>query len=171
MITLDQWPSPGRYELEKLYSEVHQKYCLVQLAVPLEENATQRYLQGIHTGVIDDKQLLCRAVRLDDQIIGKIDLNRYPAGAAEIDIVIAAAHTGNGYGAEALRQIISYVSEQKWCTAMHAYVHAENMHARKLFLKTGFRPGRRFQADVMIPGKNGYRFKTVDGYEYILYLQ
>lgn len=171
MITLKKWPDPGRYELERLYSEVSQKYCLVQLTVPLEESATQRYLQGIHTGVIDDKQLLCRAVRLDGELIGKIDLNRYPSGAAEIDIVIAAPHTGKGYGSEALRQMISEVSEAQWCTAMHAYAHADNMHARKLFLKAGFRPGRKFQADIMIPGKDGYRFKTVDGYEYFLYLQ
>jgi len=122
MITLDQWPSPGRYELEKLYSEVHQKYCLVQLAAPLEENATQRYLQGIHTGVIDDKQILCRAVRLDDQIIGKIDLNRYPSGAAEIDIVIAAAHTGKGtVRKRSVRSYRKYLSRNGAQPCMHMF--------------------------------------------------
>lgn len=171
MITLDKWPEDGRYELEKLYSAVSQKYCLVQLAVPLEENATQRYLQGIRTGMIEDRQFLCRSIRLDGKIIGKIDLNRYPSSEAEIDIVIAAPYTGQGYGREALKLLIDEAEQTAWCTAIHAYVHSENMHARKLFLKTGFRPGRKFRADIMIPGKDGYRFRTADGYEYILFLQ
>ncbi|MBQ1531462.1 MAG: GNAT family N-acetyltransferase [Solobacterium sp.] len=171
MLELKKWPEPGAAELRELYEHVNQKYCLVQLPLPLPEEQTKNYLNAVHTGISGDRLLLTRGIFLDGILIGKAELNRYPDMDAELDIVIRNEYTGKRYGLEALAMLLEEVTALQWCTSVSAYVHRDNMHARKLMMKAGLRQGRTFQADILVPDHGNYRLKTVSGYEYHLDIQ
>ncbi len=167
MITIRKWPGGSADLLNDLYSHVNQRYCLTILECPLDGPATARWLNAAETGIVDGRPFLSFAVMLDDEVVGKIDLTRYEDGFAETDIVIREEHTGMGYGREAMKQVIDLVSEIHWCDAVCAYINKENMHARRMFMRAGFRQGRPFEADVMTPANGRYILKTTPGYEYI----
>ncbi len=171
MLELKKWPVPGLDELRDLYEHVNQRYCLVQLPLPLPEEQTKNYLNAVHTGTAGDKQLLTRGIFLDSILIGKAELNRYPDMDAELDIVIRSEYTGNGYGQEALELLFAEAAASHWCSSVSAYVHRDNMHARKLMMKASMRQLRPFQADILVPDHGNYRLKTVSGYEYHLDIQ
>ena len=167
MITIRKWPDDSADLLNDLYSHVNQKYCLTQLACPLDEQATGRYLDAVRTGIVDGKPFLCFAVLLDEEVIGKVDLTRYEGGFAETDIVLKEQYTGEGYGPEAMKLVLDLVSDMDWCSAVGAYVDKDNIHARRMFTRAGFRQGRPFEADIMIPSPGRYILKTTTGYEYL----
>ncbi len=167
-VILKPWPYPGMEELCSLYEQVDQRYCLVALPVPLSPVSSAAYLKAVHSGTTGEKELLTRAVMLGDELIGKIELNRDADGSAEADIVLKRQYTGKGYGAEAFRQLTGFVKEEGWCDLITAYVHKENIHARRMFRKAGMRETRPFRADVLIPDDGKYILKPVEGYEYIL---
>ncbi|MBR4164111.1 MAG: GNAT family N-acetyltransferase [Solobacterium sp.] len=168
MIELKKWSDVSHEALEDLYENVDQSRCLVQLMVPLPKEQTEKYINAIQTGIVDDKPFLCFAITLDDKIIGKTELSRYPNNAAEIDIVLKKEYTGKGYGAEAIQQLYTYVQKTSWCNAIYAYVSTENIPAGKLFARAGYALGRPFQADVMVPVDGNYRMETKKGYEFII---
>ena len=170
MIQLKPWSDHSIETLNELYEHVNQKYCLTQLPVPLEQEPTERYLKAAETGFVDEKPFLCFAILLDEVLIGKTDLSCYEGGFAEVDIVIREEYTGNGYGREALEQLVEYVTSASWCTAIGGYVEKDNMHARRMFMKAGFRQTRPFSADIMTPVNGKYVLKTKQGYEYIRYI-
>ena len=167
MITLRKWQDVNYESLEKLYENVDQSRCLVQLSVPLSEEQTAKYIHGIQTGMMDDKPFLGFEILSGEVRIGKVELSRYQSNAAEIDIVICREHTGKGYGLQAVAQLYDYVQKTGWCNAIYAYVSTENIPAGKMFARAGYSLGRPFQADVMIPDGGSYRIETRRGYEFI----
>ena len=168
MIALKKWTDVHHDALENLYENVDQSRCLIQLMVPLPKEQTEKYIHAIQTGIVDGKPFLCFAITLDDEIIGKTELSRYPNNAAEIDIVLQKEYTGKGYGTKALQQLYTYVQKTSWCNAIYAYVSSENIPAGKMFARAGYALGRPFQADVMVPVDGNYRMETKKGYEFII---
>ncbi len=171
MIILRRWPDHSEEMLNDLYAHVNQKYCLTRLTCPLPPEATERYLQAVRTGFVNGKPFVCFLILLDDIPIGKTELTRYENGIAEVDIVIREEYTGNGYGREAMRQLLNYVDEAGWCSGVSAYIDKDNAHARRMFLRAGFRQTRGFEADIMTPVNGKYVLKTRTGYEYLYRFQ
>ena len=169
-VSLAPWPVPGTGELQDLYEHTDQKYCLTILPVPLPEQSTVQYLNAVHTGMAGQRRLYIRAVMLGNQIIGKIELSA-EGEESELDIILRKEFTGRGYGLQAFRQLLQEVQHTGFCTYITAYVHKENIHARRMLAKAGMRQTRPFSADVLVPDNGMYRLKAVEGYEYILYLE
>ena len=170
MIVVLPWPADDAASLEQLYAEVDQQYCLVALPVPLPESKTAQYLEAIRIGETNGLPFLCMAVMHDEGIIGKIDVFRSPDQSAEIDIVLKQRFTHQGYGTEALRQMIALLRQIRWCTSIHAYIRQDNIPAVKLMETAGFSAGRRFKADIMKEDKGIYQLSVVQGIEYVLEL-
>ncbi|MBR2991541.1 MAG: GNAT family N-acetyltransferase [Solobacterium sp.] len=169
-VLLEPWPYPGESELRELYSAVDQKYCLVQLPVPLPAAETRKYLAMIHAGGNEERSLLTRAVIVDGILAGKIELSG-TGEDTELDIVLRKDMTGKGYGSEALRLLVDEIRNNALYPCITAYVHKENIHARRMFAKAGMRQIRPFRADILIPSGGQYRLKETEGYEYLLLLE
>ena len=169
-VHLEPWPVPGVQELQDLYGHTDQKYCLVILPVPLPESSTLQYLNAVHSGKAGQRQMLTRAIVLSSQIIGKAELTA-EGEESELDIIIRKEYTGRGYGLQALRELLKEAQNTGFCTYVTAYVHKENIHARRMLAKAGMHQTKPFTADVLVPDNGMYRLKSVEGYEYILYLE
>lgn len=164
MIELKPWLL--RYEvMNDLYRRVDQSHCLVQIPVPLEKENTFRYLKAVQTGTSNGKDLLVRAIYLDDSLIGKIELSRYKNRAAELDIVIVKEHTSKGYGKQALQKLEEEVKETDWCTGIYAYVDTANLACGKMLAGCGYSIGRFFNASIMVPQSGSYVFGERRGCE------
>lgn len=164
MISLKPWPLS--YEaMNSLYAHADQSKCLVQLIVPLERSNTFRYLQAVQSGVSNGKPFLCRAIMLDDTLIGKIELSRYESYDSELDIILRKEYCAKGYGAAALKLLEDEVSKSGWCRSIYAYVDTENIAAGKMLAQNGYELTRFFSADVMIPYEGSYILKTRRGAE------
>lgn len=168
MIRLEQWPYNAAEQLNLLYSQTDQSGCLVRLPVPLPYENTVRYINGIRQNEMDGRPFLCRAVYEDDTCIGKIELTRYEDMSAEIDIILRKEWCHQGFGTEALRQMIELVRAMDWCVRIHAYVDTSNIAAGKLFAKSGFAIGGFFNADVLTSENGEYVMVKKRGCEMIL---
>ena len=168
MIRLEQWPYNAAEQLSLLYAQADQSGCLVQLPVPLPYENTVRYISGIQHNEMDGKPFLCRAIYEDDICIGKIELTRYEDMTAEIDIILRREWCHQGFGSEALWQMIELVRSTGWCTRIHAYVDTSNIAAGKLFAKNGFAIGGFFNADVLTNVNSEYVMVKKRGCEMIL---
>ncbi|MBR2828972.1 MAG: hypothetical protein IKE68_00310 [Solobacterium sp.] len=60
-VKLKPFPAADSTALNELYAHVNQRYCLVQLPVPLPEEETARYLEVIRTGTITASRLSASA--------------------------------------------------------------------------------------------------------------
>ena len=170
-VKLKPFPASDSTALNELYAHVNQRYCLVQLPVPLPEEETARYLEVIRTGNNNGQPFVCFGIFMEDSLIGKIELTRQDDGDAELDVVIRDSETGKGYGTEALQILLREVYRRSWCRAVYAYAAKDNSHARRMLAHAGFRQMRTFQADVMRWDQGTYRVEPQTGYEYIYYPQ
>jgi len=76
-------------------------------------------------------------ILVDGDAVGAIYLTRaqdYPAYGREIGIQIFKAHQGNGYGTEAVKQLM-----MRWPGKFYANIHPDNEPSRKLFTRLGMR--------------------------------
>ena len=165
---LEPWPYPGEKELQELYAAVDQKYCLVQLPVPLPSAQSAAYLRLVHQGGSAERALLTRAVVIDGAIAGKIELSG-TGDETELDIVIRRELTGKTYGREAFRLLMDEIRGDPLYPCITAYVHKENIHARRMLTRAGMRQVRPFRADILIPSEGQYRLKETEGYEYVIF--
>ena len=165
-VKLKPFPAADSTALNELYAHVNQRYCLVQLPVPLPEEETARYLEVIRTGNNNGQPFVCFGIFMEDSLIGKIELTRQDDGDAELDVVIRDSETGRGYGTEALQILLREVYRRGWCRAVYAYAARDNSHARRMLAHAGFRQMRTFQADVMRWDHGTYRLEPQTGYEY-----
>lgn len=167
-VRLESWNPDDREALEDLYANTDQQHCLVQILVPLMEPQTSRYLQAVRDHEVDGKPFICFAVIEQDKIIGKIELTRSYGEKAELDLVIRKEYMHQGYGYEALRLLITTVSGERWCSHIFAYTVTDNEAMIALLEKCGFRKGRRFKADVMVPYGGMFTMMEKTGIEYFL---
>lgn len=167
MIILTNWPDETEKTLMELYENVDQSNCLVTVNISSHQQ-TENYIRIIKSGDNDGKPFLCRAVCLDDQLIGKAELTRYDDNSAELDIVLRREYCGRGYGTKAVVDLVYTVIGMNWCSKIRAYVSAANKPAGRMLMKVGFKPLRKFKADIMVPAENTYSLKEQDGYEFIL---
>ena len=170
-VKLKPFPASDSMALNDLYAHVNQRYCLVQLPVPLPEEETARYLEVIRTGNNNGQPFVCFGIFMEDSLIGKIELTRQDDGDAELDVVIRDSETGKGCGTEALQILLREVYRRGWCRAVYAYAAKDNSHARRMLAHAGFRQMRTFHADVMRWDQGTYRVEPQTGYEYIYYPQ
>ena len=170
-VKLKPFPASDSTALNELYAHVNQRYCLVQLPVPLPEEETARYLEVIRTGNNNGQPFVCFGIYVEDDLIGKIELTRQDDGDAELDVIIRDSETGKGYGTEALQILLREVYRRGWCRAVYAYAAKDNSHARRMLAHAGFRQMRTFHADVMRWDHGTYRVEPQTGYEYIYYPQ
>lgn len=167
MITLRQWPEDAEEALRGLYRDVDQSRCLVAVNTDSPEQ-TKKYIHIIRSGDNEGRPFICRAVYLDDLLIGKAELTAYSDGSAELDIVIRREYTGKGIGARAVTELAEEAAGTKFCGKIRAYVSSDNIPAGRMLMKTGFKPVRKFRADIMTPGGNDYKLQEKTGYEFIL---
>ena len=169
MIHLDKWPYLRKDELEDLYANADQSYCLVRLPVPLPLSSTRNYMRAVRTESTNGRPFLCFAVYLDDRIIGKIEASKDEEDNAEADLILKRQYTGKGYGTEAMRQLQMILQERQWCRTLAAYTDRDNAAMIRVLEKNGFEKERDFTADVMIPDGGTYTVKSVRGMEYVYY--
>lgn len=165
MIQIEKWKTTDAQTLEELYSNVDQSHCLVALPIPLPKEQTDRYMEIMETGINGELVFECRKVLMEGKIIGKIDLNRYPNGGAELDIVLRKEYTGKGIGTECMLMLEDDLKKSSFASHVHAYVRLDNIAMVKVLERTGFVPGRRFEAEVYSYEANGPMFAK--GREYI----
>lgn len=164
MIELKTWPLS--YEaMNTLYADSDQSKCLVQLPVPLDKANTFNFLKAVNTGNSNGHPFLCRAIMLEDRLIGKIELSRYDSYDSELDIILLKEECSKGYGREALKLLEEEVKQKEWCRSIYAYVDTENIAAGKMLAACGYEIGRFFTADVMIPHEGSYVIKSRRGCE------
>lgn len=166
MIRLVRW-NRGIDELEDLYSRIDQRFCLVQIRVPLDMISTERYAEGLRTGMIGENALFSCAIEAEGITAGKIEVTVDERRIGELDIVIDASMTSKGYGSEALRMFLAMLKEKQICRGVAAYVNDDNAPMIRILEKNGFKPNRRFQAEALDTSNGIYAVKTVSGTEYI----
>lgn len=144
-IQLKPWDPADRQELAELYRQTDQSRCLVRVSVPLNEQATDRYLEGVRRREMDGHPFLAFAVLLEDTVIGKIDATLAEDRCAEMDIVLKEAYCSKGYGTEAVRLIIRLLAKKQWCRMITAYADSDNEAVCRMLQKCGFAKGRTFR--------------------------
>ena len=169
-IQLMPWNPDDCVNLEELYANADQTHCLVCLRLPLEKDATVRYLEGVRRKEIDGNPFYCYAVMLEDRIIGKIELTVQEDRFGELDVILRRDCCGKGNGTQAVRSMIALAAKKQWCRGITAYTDAENAAIQAVLEKNGFQKQRRFQADVLVPSGNTYYLRPCDGIEYVRFL-
>lgn len=109
---------------------------------PYSRYQLQQYIETNSHDIYVDKQMrLMMELRETHQPIGAIDLFDYNPSAcrAEIGLIVDAAHRGKGYAKEALQLMCEYAEHVLDLHQLYAYVHTDNVVARQLFLRCGFR--------------------------------
>ncbi|MBR2067740.1 MAG: GNAT family N-acetyltransferase [Solobacterium sp.] len=165
-IELKRWPTQKVEALNDFYLEVNQEFCLVQIPLPIQEEMALNYLKAIETRKNGNKELLSFAIMLEEEIIGKIELNKGQNHIAELDLVIKEKYTNMGYGKEALKLLEEKVKETNWCRIIEAIVKEDNLRMKKLLVDSGYMEGRSFIADIVVPHRGNYRIEEVEGREY-----
>lgn len=170
-ISLVKWPAESRTALDELYAAADQSECLVQMALPLDPERTRSYRRNIlRSRTEEGLRFLCCAVMLDGKIAGKIEATAHSEEEAEIDIILRKDCTGRGIGRKAVAAFHEMLKEKHFASSVRAYVSAGNEACIRLLERSGYTRGRRFTADVLIPGAGSYVIREVSGYEYVFSL-
>lgn len=76
----------------------------------------------------------------DGLVIGECGLKHAPApdGSAEIEYGVGAAWRGKGFGAEAVRGLVGWLTGVPACRRLTAEVHESNIASRRLLERLGF---------------------------------
>lgn len=76
----------------------------------------------------------------DDLVIGECGLKHAPGpdGSAEIGYGLGAAWRGDGYGAEAVRGLVGWLTNLPGCHRLTAEVHESNLPSRRLLERLAF---------------------------------
>ena len=166
-IHLMPWKAAMRQELEDLYAQADQSLCLVRLPVPLQEQQTDAYLEGVRTGRMDGNPFHCYAVMLEDELIGKIELTVQEDRFGELDVLLKKDMCGRGYGKQAVNAMIGLAAKKQWCRGICAYTVRENRAMQDVLQAAGFQAGRSFAADVLVPDRASYYLRQFEGIEYV----
>jgi RimJ/RimL family protein N-acetyltransferase len=76
----------------------------------------------------------------DGMVIGECGLKHAPGpdGATEIGYGMGAAWRGDGYGTEAVRGLVEWLTDLPGCLRVTAEVHESNLPSRRLLERLGF---------------------------------
>ena len=152
-------------DLDNLYKDVNQEYCLVALPVPFDEGKANVYIEAIETGKVNNKEIISCGIYEDEELIGKVELTKIE-DIAELDLVIKEEYVNKGYGKEAIRYIEDIVCESKWCKKIEAYVNIENKKMIAVLEASNYLKGNNFKADIMKEHNGLYQLTTITGIEY-----
>lgn len=78
--------------------------------------------------------------------------------AMEIGFTLDPRHQGQGYGAEAVRGLLSYAFGELGMHRLYAVTDAENASAAALLTRVGFRQEAHFRSNVFFKGAWGSEF-------------
>lgn len=109
---------------------------------PYSRYLLQQYIETNSHDIYVDKQMrLMVELRDTCQLVGTIDLFDYNPSArrAEVGQIVDAAHRGKGYAKEALQLMCEYAEHVLDLHQLYAYIHTDNVVARQLYLRCGFR--------------------------------
>ena len=110
--------------------------------VPYSRFQLQQYIETNAHDIYVDKQLRLMIERVEDkQVVGIVDLFDFsPASRrAEVGIVVDCDCRGKGYGREAMALLCDYAEHVLDLHQLYAYVHEDNVSARRLFASSGFK--------------------------------
>lgn len=117
---------------------------LAQRFMPIEPwsvNALKRRLLASKPDLADpDKQEHRWIVQVGEESAGIVSILRpvYRQGHAEISYHLAEAHQGQGFGTQAVTQLVNYVFEQTDLVRLFALISVGNRASRNLVEKLGF---------------------------------
>lgn len=109
---------------------------------PYSRYLLQQYIESNSHDIYTDKQVrLMIELRDTHEPIGAIDLFDFSPSArrAEMGQIIDAAYRGKGYAKEALQLVCEYAEQVLDLHQLYAYIFANNVAARQLYLNCGFR--------------------------------
>ena len=109
---------------------------------PYSRYQLQQYIETNSHDIYVDKQMrLMVELRDTCQLVGTIDLFDYNPSArrAEVGQIIDAPYRGKGYAKEALLLTCEYAEHVLDLHQLYAYIHTDNVVARQLYLRCGFR--------------------------------
>lgn len=108
---------------------------------PYSKFLIKQYLENAHKDIYEVKQLRLVICSQDKEAIGLIDVFDFDPthNRAGVGIVIAdKKDRGKGYGAEALKLLMSYCQNHLHLHQLYANVSADNLNSIKLFENRGF---------------------------------
>ncbi len=108
---------------------------------PYSRFLIKQYLENAHQDIYEAKQLRLVICTIDHASIGLIDLFDYNPthNRAGVGVLIAEKkHRGKGYGAEALKLIVSYGFTHLRLHQLYANIAEDNLTSIKLFENQGF---------------------------------
>ena len=152
-------------DLDNLYKDVNQEYCLVALPVPFEEDKANVYIEAIETGKVNNKEIISYGIYEDEELIGKVELTKID-NDAELDLVIKEKCENRGYGKKAIKHIEDFAIKNNWCNKIEAYVNIENKKMISILEASNYIKGNRFTADIMKENNGLYQLTTITGIEY-----
>lgn len=108
--------------------------------IPYSHFLLQEYITRSTGDIYTDKQLRLM-IEVGQQTIGIIDLIAYDPrhNRAEVGIVIKEPFRNQGYGTQALRQLMDYSSSVLHIHQLYAYISPDNQYSVQLFRSAGFR--------------------------------
>lgn len=108
-------------------------------SVPYSRDALHAYILTCSNDIFQDKQLRL-VVESDGVPVGLVDLCNFSPlhSRAEVSIAVLPACQGQGVGAEALRQLARYASQNIHLHQLYAVVAKENVASLKAFQHVGF---------------------------------
>ncbi len=91
----------------------------------------------------------------DDVVAGMIGAYDYNNGQIEVGFSVGRAWQGRGFATEALKKILTYLTENEGIDCVTAWCAAENIGSRKVLEKSGMRLVNTEKVGLIIDGR-GY---------------
>ena len=129
--------------------------------VPYSKYSLNNYIINGTCDIYADKQVRLLMENEEGKSVGLIDLFNFEPKhlRAEVGIVVAREFRNQGYGYEALKQIIAYGKHTLHLHQLYVIVDNENTYSKKLFESAGFTMQARLKDWVM--RDNHYRDAVV----------
>ena len=99
--------------------------------------------ERVRKDMLEDRETVVFAIETDGEVIGVIQFSEEDDpdyGHAGIDIAVATAWQGRGYGTEALRVVARHLIEERGHHRLTIDPSATNERAIRAYEKVGFRP-------------------------------
>lgn len=95
------------------------------------------------------------AIEYEDRLIGTIGAYDYDPAASRIEVgcSIEAASWGKGFGSEAVRAVLEYLTEQEGIRCVMAWCAAENIGSSKIMERAGMRRTSVEENAIEVDGK------------------
>lgn len=123
--------------------------------VPYSKFALTEYITSVTYDIYKDQQVRLIAENADGEVVGVVDITNFDPkhSRAELDIVILKAYRGKGLATTVVSEMCKYAASTLHLHQLYVIIDADNIAARRLFLKTRFE-GELVLRDWLYDGKN-----------------